>query len=490
MRRLLLPLAVIAAALTVPAVSSAAPSSDAQMYIVEFRPNVNAASQASIARGLGFDIAIQYKEAINGFAARMSIGQANALSKNPNVKTIEVDGIVTATAASTSPSWGLDRIDQALLPLSTTYAYPDNAGQGVDAYVIDTGILATHPQFGTRVASSRGFTAINDGRGTSDCNGHGTHVAGTIGGSTFGVANKVTLIPIRVLDCNGSGTNSGVIAGIDKVVELHVSAKAVANMSLGGGYSTALNSAVDRLINDGVVIAVAAGNSNADACSSSPSSVPNALTVAASDPNDFRASFSNYGKCVDLFAPGVNITSSWIGASGVNTISGTSMASPHVAGVAALLLSSSSVTYTNTGNFVTSFANSLINLSVQNLITGASGSPNNLLQISSTASITTATSPAPAVNATVNKTKANVSWSYPNGTGGSYLVGQELQVWAFNSSGVPSLQSRINLTPTALSASLLVSSSVKYKFCVAGKNFVTNTFGTYGCSDNTTITSR
>ena len=240
-----------------------------------------------------------------------------------------------ASATQPNATWGLDRIDQTALPLNSAYTYT-RTGAGVNAYIIDTGIRATHTDFGGRV--SGGYTAVTDGRGTDDCYGHGTHVAGTVGSATYGVAKSVHLVPVRVLGCDGSGTTSAVIAGIDWVTAHRVQ-PAVANMSLGGGNSTALDDAVKRSIAAGVSYAVAAGNSSWPACLSSPADVPAAITVGATQKNDQTASFSNWGSCIDLFAPGVNITSDWnTSDTATNTISGTSMATPHVTGVAALYL--------------------------------------------------------------------------------------------------------------------------------------------------------
>jgi subtilisin family serine protease len=236
------------------------------------------------------------------------------------------------TTAETA-SWGLDRIDQRALPLDGTYHVPA-AGAAVTAYIIDTGVAPT-ADLDQRAPGYDVITPGGDGSG--DCNGHGTHVAGTVAGTVYGVAKAATVVPVRVLDCGGSGTWSGIIAGLDWVVGNHVSGPAVANMSLGGGVSSTVDAAVQRVIADGVTVAVAAGNSNANACNTSPARVSAALTVGATDNADRRASFSDYGSCLDLFAPGVDITSDWL--TGTNTISGTSMATPHVAGAAAVLLS-------------------------------------------------------------------------------------------------------------------------------------------------------
>jgi Subtilase family/Peptidase inhibitor I9 len=278
-----------------------------------------------------------YEAALSGYSICLPEAAAEALAREPEVEVVEQDQVYTANTTQSGATWGIDRIDQRNLPLSGTYTY-NFTGAGVHAYIIDTGIRATHTQFGGRV-SAQGFTSINDGNGTSDCNGHGTHVSGTVGSATYGVAKGVTLHAVRVLDCNGSGTTSGVIAGVDWVTQNHVS-PSVANMSLGGGVSSTLDSAVANSIASGVTYAIAAGNSNADACNASPARVSTALTVGSTTSTDARSSFSNFGTCVDLFAPGSSITSTWnTSDTATNTISGTSMATPHVTGVAALYLS-------------------------------------------------------------------------------------------------------------------------------------------------------
>jgi subtilisin family serine protease len=306
-------------------------------YIVTFSKGVVIANEVKNVNGKQVNPRFMYSEAINGFAGFLTGDQVCNLQKRGNVEDVEADQTVSIDATQTGVTWGIDRIDQSSLPLNTTYNYT-STGSGVDAYVIDTGMLGTHTEFTNRMGD--GYTAINDGNGTVDCNGHGTHVAGTIGGTTYGVAKEVTLIPVRVFGCAGSTTNSAIIDGINWVMTKHVARPAVANMSLGGGASLALDTAVNNLINDGVIVVVAAGNSKQDACKSSPARVPAAITVAASDKSDVFASFSNRGKCVDIIAPGVAITSAGITSTSSAVLkSGTSMAAPHVAGAVARALS-------------------------------------------------------------------------------------------------------------------------------------------------------
>ncbi|WP_257455091.1 S8 family peptidase [Archangium lipolyticum] len=295
-------------------------------YIVKLKDGAEARSVAAI---LGVSPNLVYSQAVNGFSVTLNETQLRALRRNPNVEYVEEDQFASSSASQSGATWGLDRIDQSSSTLNSTYTYT-STGAGVHAYIIDTGILTTHSNFGGR--ANNVYDAF--GGNGQDCNGHGTHVAGTVGSSTYGVAKGVSLHGVRVLDCNGSGTNSGVIAGIDHVRTNHIK-PAVANMSLGGGYSATVNTAVTNLANAGVFVAVAAGNDNANACNYSPASAPVVTTVAATTKTTARASYSNYGSCVDIYAPGSSITSTWSNGS-TNTISGTSMASPHVAGVAAL----------------------------------------------------------------------------------------------------------------------------------------------------------
>ena len=326
---------------------------------------------AEIASQFGGRVAHVFERTIRGFAVSMSATEAAALARDPRVRYIEQDSERFIVETQNGATWGLDRIDQRDRPLSGTYTYNTAAGN-VHVYVIDTGIRASHTQFGGRVGI--GDTFVNDGNGTNDCNGHGTHVAGTIGGNTYGVAKGVTLYPVRVLGCTGSGSTSGVIAGVEWVTT-HRALPAVANMSLGGGASTALDEAVRRSVAAGVTYAVAAGNSNANACNSSPARVSQALTVGSSTSGDVRSSFSNFGTCVDIFAPGSSITSAWItNDNASNTISGTSMASPHVAGVAALYLADHA-----SASPAEVHAAVVNNASLNKLSSVGTGSPNRLL---------------------------------------------------------------------------------------------------------------
>ncbi|HCD4662721.1 TPA: S8 family peptidase, partial [Acinetobacter nosocomialis] len=346
-------------------------------YIVILNKDIGPAKDfaQNIAKQHGGRILQSYDSALKGFAIYLpdTAGTAfiEAMKKNPQVLSVENDTVVNIDATTqTNPDWGLDRIDQKALPLNSTYSY-SQTGTGTTAYIVDTGILSTHQEFSGRVLN--GYTAISDGNGTTDCNGHGTHVAGTVGGTTYGVAKNVKLVPVRILGCDGSGASSNVIAGLDWILK-NGSKPAVVNMSLGGAASSSLDSAVENLYNNGYVMVVAAGNSNTDACTSSPARTSNAITVAATDNTDTRASYSNYGSCVDIFAPGSQINSSWIGSNtATKVLNGTSMATPHVAGVVAELFQS---TPTATPQTITS---NLLNQATSDVVKNPSGSPNRLL---------------------------------------------------------------------------------------------------------------
>ena len=314
-----------------PAFASASLPDTAGRYIVAFRDDV--ADVPGLVRALAVRAPrFQYQHALKGFAGPLDAAELARVRAHPLVRYVEPDAIATTTTDQLNPpAWGIDRLDQRLLPLDQRYSYTES-GSGAVVYILDTGINFAHPEFEGRAVS--GYDFIDNDADAADCSGHGTHVAGTVIGKTAGVAKGATAVSVRVLDCQGSGAYSQVIAGLDWMTGRADAARAVANMSLGGPYSQATNDAVARATATGVVMVVASGNNNADACTKTPASAPSAITVGATTRTDARASFSNYGPCVDLHAPGDGIYSSLI-TGGYGTKSGTSMAAPHVAGVAA-----------------------------------------------------------------------------------------------------------------------------------------------------------
>ncbi|KPH98883.1 Aqualysin 1 [Actinobacteria bacterium OK074] len=359
--------------------AAGSPTAVKDSYIVTLKSGAGFKAASATGKDLigeyGGTVKKTFSTALNGYSATLSATEARQLAADPAVAAVEQNQTVhlTDTTQSSAP-WGLDRSDQAALPLSGTYTYPDTAGSGVTAYVIDTGVRITHTQISGR--ASYGYDAVDGDTTASDGNGHGTHVATTIAGSTYGVAKKATIVAVRVLDDSGSGTTAGVIAGIDWVTANHTT-PSVANMSLGGSASSTLDTAVANSIASGVTYAVAAGNSSANASSYSPARVAAAITVGATTSADAKASYSNYGSVLDIFAPGSSIVAGYnTSDTATATLSGTSMASPHVAGAAAIYLAG------HTSATPAQVATALVNGATSNVVTSAgTGSPNKLLKI-------------------------------------------------------------------------------------------------------------
>ncbi|MEE1752075.1 S8 family peptidase [Streptomyces sp. SP18CS02] len=360
-------------------VGANAPGAVKDSYIVTLKKTAGFTSASAKGRtliaGYGGAVKQTYRAALNGFAAELSAEEARRLAADPAVEQVIQDTEVTVDATQTNPpSWGLDRIDQSALPLDKRYTYPDTAGGGATIFIVDTGVRISHSDFGGRAVN--GYDAVDGDNVAQDGHGHGTHVASTAAGTAYGVAKKAKIVAVRVLDNNGSGTTAGVVAGIDWVTRNH-SGPSVANLSLGGGASTAIDTAVRNSIASGVTYAVAAGNENVNASTRSPARVTEAITVGATTSTDARASYSNFGSVVDLFAPGSGITAAWgTGDTATNTISGTSMATPHVAGAAAVYLTG------HTGATPAQVASALVAGATSGVVTGpGTGSPNKLLKI-------------------------------------------------------------------------------------------------------------
>ncbi|MFF7014463.1 MULTISPECIES: S8 family peptidase [Streptomyces] len=358
--------------------NAGAPGTVSDSYIVTLKDSAvksDSAQGKALAKKYGASIERTYRSALNGYAVEATAAEAKRFAADPAVASVSQNRTFTVSATQNNPpSWGLDRIDQRNLPLDQRYTYPDKAGEGVTAYVIDTGVRISHSDFGGRAFN--GYDAIDNDNVAQDGHGHGTHVAGTVAGSAYGVAKKAKIVGVRVLNNQGSGTTAQVVAGIDWVTANAVK-PAVANMSLGGGADSVLDAAVQRSINAGITYAVAAGNESTNANTKSPARVADAITVGSTTNTDARSSFSNYGAVVDIFAPGSSITSAWnTSDSATNTISGTSMASPHVAGAAALYLAD------NPGSTPAQVSAGLVAAATTGVVGNpGSGSPNRLLYV-------------------------------------------------------------------------------------------------------------
>lgn len=414
-------------------VAAPAFSETSERYIVKYVDSADEDEEDSDRSSRKIRTENKIDKAFKGAVVTMTATQASQLRTNSRVAVIEKDGIVHTTAEQLNPVWGLDRIDQKSLPLNNSYSYT-STGSGVKVYVIDTGILPTHNEFSGRMLT--GYSPISGGS-TVDCNGHGTHVAGTIGGSTYGVAKGVSLVPVRVLDCFGSGFISDVVSGVNWVIGQYTTgSKAVISMSLGGGVSSILDSAINAAITKGITVVVAAGNSSANACNYSPARVPSAITVGATDINDALASFSNTGSCVDISAPGVNVVSAYyLSNTSTATLSGTSMATPHVSGAVALELEASYKTPSQIQAALNSYSGTFLttrfSTSTRLLNTNFSS-----INVTPPPSGLTAPSAPRSVRVQVPKQngRLNVSWTAPSLIG-SGVTGYTARAWSSSTGG-------------------------------------------------------
>lgn len=494
LRRMLPVLCAALATAVVPATAGAASTNPAPApttrYLVQFRPGADPTREARAASAHGADVRRVLHRALRGMVADLTAAEAAALAADPDVLTIERDHAVHASVDQTGAPWGLDRIDQAALPLNGTYSYPSTAGSGVKIYVVDSGVRATHTDLAGRVAA--GYAGVADGMGTQDCSGHGTHVAGIVAGTTYGVAKAATVVPVRVLDCLGAGTTSGIVAGLDWIVGVNAGAPAVVNISIGGPPSTVLDDAVRRVIAAGITVVVAAGNSAYNACLDSPARVTDAVTVGAVQSDDNRAQYSNVGPCVDLFAPGTSVVSAGIADDfATATKSGTSMAAPHVAGAAALLVAA------NPGISPASVALSLAtNATVGAIPDPGLDSPNRLLRTG------TAVSTTPLLIATSSLPSATVGTAYSAtlvATGGtapttwSVAAGALPAGLALSSSGVlsgtPTVAGTSSFTVQAVDARGQVDTQA-LTLTVAAKTALPGAFATTSPSNGATGRSR
>jgi subtilisin family serine protease len=406
------------------------PTTIADQYIVVFKNEVADAPGLArkLAADLGTTVGHSYSHALKGFSAHLSAQAAAAIARRPAVAYVEADQEFTLAGTQTGAAWGLDRIDQAALPLDGAFNYP-TTGSGVNVYILDSGIRHTHVEFGGRVVPA--FSAIADAYGADGCHWHGTHVAGIVGGATYGVAKAATLYSVRAYDCSGVGTSSSILAAIDWVTSNRV-LPAVANLSISGPTSAAVNTAVQNSIDAGVTYVVAAGNNaGADACGYSPASAPNAITVAAIGGMDAQAAYSNVGSCVDLYAPGTQIYSAMnTDDNAVQLMSGTSQASAFVAGAAAIYLTS------NPSATPAQVAQAIESNATAGVVTGVTrGTPNRLLRVSGGAGAPPPPPPppppaaaAPVASFTATCSKANCSFNGSGSTDDSAISGYS---WSF-----------------------------------------------------------
>lgn len=443
-------------------------------YVIRFAPGINPADQIRAMKAAKIPISSGLSSSFPGAVSDLSAEQLRTVVYSTKIATVEQDFEIkldpTAPADfQISPTWGLDRLDQVMLPLSGGFTNP-NQGKGVLAYVVDTGVLADHSEFSGRV--DKGFSAVSDAIGSKDCHGHGTHVAGTIAGLKYGVAKQATVVPVRVLDCAGSGNLSGVLAGLDWIAANHPAGEpGVVNMSLGGGTSASLDLAVDALVASGITVVVSAGNSKVDACGQSPARAPKAITVAASDVKDGFASFSNFGECVDIVAPGVSITSAGIASkSSTAALSGTSMAAPHVSGLVAAAMSKTYLAPNEVELILKAAA-------AKDVVKYAPSSTSNLLaQVADP----TSTSVSGSISATIPytpvlkkasfyKDTARITWKIA-ADGGSPILSHSVRVWQSGR-----LVKKVDVGPkvtTAKASGLKVGAS--YNFTVVTTNAIGN----------------